>query len=351
MKFSKLTKQKILLVFLLILVNFLAYFYLFMLPKRGTGIILSGTERIGALEFIMAICGPGTEPQPKFIRPYDVALNDLGDIYVTDIDADKVFVFNRFGRFKFSFGETGIATPPGGVKATWKPGDFHYPAGIDIDINGNVYVVDSGNRRINIYTSDGNFIRFFPNSSNYSLINPLMVAVYRGKIYVTDRGRIVVFNEKGRFLKTIGETGRERSQLDGPDGIAVGDDGTIYVADGLNMTLHAYSSKGKLKWVVGKPPAGIREAQRRFGLPAGLGIAPDGNIYVADTFHHTIQVYSPQGERLAEVGGRGEDKGHFNFPRGLKVGSNWVIYLADSGNQRVQAVKLLRYEILPEFNY
>ena len=346
-------QQKIALVFLLILTNVLAYFYFFMVPLRGTGIVASGGEATGPFKFYFSIYGPGSGNEPEFLRPYDVALDDLGNIFVTDIDAHRVVVFNRFGRYLFQFGGGGMAKPPGGVKATWQPGFFLYPAGIDIDIAGNVYVVDSGNRRINVYDTKGNFKNYLPEDKSPVTLNmPLMVKATGKEVYVTDRGRVVVFSKDGKFLRNIGKSGREQGELSGPDGITVDDDGNVYVADGLNMTLQAYDKEGNLKWVVGKPPTSIREGDRRFGLPCGLAITSENAVLVADAFHHTIHAFNIEdGERLAEVGGLGPDNGLFRFPRGLTIGPNDVIYIADSINKRVQALRLLKYETIEEYDY
>jgi DNA-binding beta-propeller fold protein YncE len=112
------------------------------------------------------------------------------------------------------------------------------------------------------------------------------------------------------------------------------------------MTLTAFDPKGKVKWVAGQTSTTASESNRLFGLPAGVDLDEKGNVYVIDSFHFTIQVYSPGGQRLAETGTMGDGPGAFYFPRGIAVAPNGMIYVADSNNGRVQALKLKRFEIV-----
>lgn len=345
-------QKQVALVFLLIIINFLAYFYLFLLPRKSAAIVLSEIKDIGAIRFYFSIYGPGTKESPKFTRPYDIALDDLGNIYVTDIDTNRVCVFARYGSFIREFGRAGMANPPAGKEASWKPGNLLWPTGIDVGEDSNIYVADSGNARIEVFGPDGGFLYYFPDENSENKLNrPLALDVNKNKVYVAERGHVYVYTTKGKFLKTIGESGRGNGQLDGPDGIAVADDGTVYVTDGLNMTLTAFDARGKVKWVAGQAPATISESQRRFGLPAGVDLDAKGNVYVVDSFHFTIQVYSPGGKRLAEIGTMGNGPGAFYFPRGIVVAPNGMIYVADSNNGRVQAIKLKKFEIVKEYRY
>lgn len=345
-------QKKVTLVFLLLLTNFLAYFYLFLLPRKNVGLVKSGIKDVGAIRFYFSIYGPGTEPNSRFSRPYDLALDELGNIYVTDIDANRICVFTRHGRFLREFGSPGIADPPPGEGATWKPGGLLWPTGIDIGEDGNLYVADSGNARIEVFSPKGSLLYYFPTEdSEVKLDRPLALDVFKGEVYVAIRGGVYVFTTKGKFARRLGEAGRSAGQIDGPNGIKAADDGTVYVTDGLNMTLTAFSSEGKVKWVAGSVPAGVSEGQRRFGLPAGIDLDEKGNIYVVDAFHFTIQVYSPAGKRLAEVGSMGNGPGSFYFARGIAVAPNGLIYVADSNNGRVQAIRLKRFEIVEEYRY
>jgi DNA-binding beta-propeller fold protein YncE len=97
---------------------------------------------------------PGVGAQSDvFQRPTDVAWDTAGNIYVADgYGNSRVAKFDKNGKFIKSWGSTGLA-----------PGQFRTVHGIVLDAQANVYVADSGNRRIQVFDSDGNFKTQFLN--------------------------------------------------------------------------------------------------------------------------------------------------------------------------------------------
>ena len=334
---------RILAILILLGIIALAYFYFFMLPKRGGGLIEAAPRKVGAIQVLMVITGPGVPPNPYFNKVNDVAVDSAGNIYITDGNNNRVCVFNKYGRFQFAFGEEGRAFLPPGEKLTWKPGRFWMPYGIDIDDKGNIYVADNLNNRIQVFTSKGKFLRWFPQKGQS--VHPTGIDVVGDKVYVADAGagRIVVFTTEGKYLKSIGRPGREEGLLDGPLDVVVGKDGTVYVSDGLNMTVNAYDQNGKLKWSYGKVPAGIRDTGRPIGLAAGLALDNEGRLYLVDSFDFNIKVFNLKGKKIAQVGHRGVNPGEFNFSRGLAVDKQGNLYIADWGNDRVQKFKITNF--------
>jgi DNA-binding beta-propeller fold protein YncE len=95
-----------------------------------------------------------------FNRPTDVAWDAAGNIYVADgFGNSRIAKFDKNGKFIKSWGSTGLAT-----------GQFRTAHGIAVDAEGNVYVADSGNRRIQVFDSDGNFKTRFLNVGTPSAI-------------------------------------------------------------------------------------------------------------------------------------------------------------------------------------
>ena len=71
----------------------------------------------------------------------------------------------------------------------------------------------------------------------------------------------------------------------------------------------------------------------------GRAIDGEGNVYVADSWNHRIQVFDPQGRFLRKWGTEGEENGQFADPKGLATDGDGNVYVADSGNHRIQVFK------------
>lgn len=343
----------VILIILLLTLAGLLYYILIVLPKLGGGVVEDNPQKVGKMEFLFAVYGPGVGDKPYFSRPMGVATDSSGNMYVTDSVDNRVCVFNKEGRYLFSWGKQGIAWPLAGYKATWKPGTFNNPYGIAIDENGDVYVADSVNQQIQVFNSRGKFLRSFPKpwdkighggGGRGEGLYPMALDVKDGKVYIADAYQIVIFTTEGKFIRQFGSPGRQEGRLDRPNGIAVGKDGTIYVSDSNNLRLEAFTNAGKLKWVVGAPVESVTDvdekSSREFGLPRGIALDAKDNIFVTDAFHFSIKVYDKNGNKLGEVGERGTLPGTFNFPNDIAITKNGIAYITDRANNRVQAVRI-----------
>lgn len=347
------TLALIMLGILLLVIAVLLYYVFFVLPKMGGGVVEQGNQKVGRIEFLFAVYGPGTGKEPYFMRPMGVACDSQGNMYVTDSLQNRVCVFNKDGRYLFQFGGIGVAWPTQGTLATWKPGLFNSPYGIDIDDRGDIYVVDCQNQQLQVFNGSGKFLRSFPKpwqkvgehggGGRGEGLYPTTLDVRGDYVYVCDAYQIVTYKRDGTFVRQFGKPGRSAGHMDRPNGIVVGSDGTIYVSDSNHYRLQAFSPEGKLKWEVGNTPANaldISENSREFGLPRGLAIDGKDNVYVTDAFHFSIEVYDKNGHKIGEVGDRGVSPGQFNFPNDICITNTGVAYIADRANQRVQAVRI-----------
>jgi DNA-binding beta-propeller fold protein YncE len=143
----------------------------------------------------------------------------------------------------------------------------------------------------------------------------------------------------------IGSEGSASGQLLGPRGIAVDGDGFIYVADSGNHRIQKFSPDGRVVAAFGRQSAVEDEAgvPQGFNEPWGLDLSPSGDIYVADTWNHRIQVLDPNGRVLGNWGEFGQVNVSspsvldlFYGPRDVAIGPGGRIYVTDTGNKRVQ---------------
>jgi uncharacterized protein (TIGR03663 family) len=142
---------------------------------------------------------------------------------------------------------------------------------------------------------------------------------------------------------TFGTVGQEQGQLNGPHGIAVAPDDSIYVADTNNSRIEHYSADGKFINSWGFFADGTTGAAPLTGLnqPWGVAVSPNGQwVYVADTWNHRIIKYTADGKPVTSWGFSqygGQDPLGLWGPRGIAVDLNGNVYVTDTGNKRVVA--------------
>ncbi|HEY44346.1 MAG TPA: TIGR03663 family protein [Anaerolineae bacterium] len=137
----------------------------------------------------------------------------------------------------------------------------------------------------------------------------------------------------------LGQEGSMPGQFIKPRGIAIAPDGTIYIADTGNHRIQRISSEGDVLAVWGEfasldsgpAPGGT------FNEPWGVGIAPDGTVYVVDTWNHRVQYFTPNGEFLGMFGTFGQAIGpeYFWGPRAVIIDAKGRVFVADTGNKRI----------------
>jgi DNA-binding beta-propeller fold protein YncE len=272
-------------------------------------------------------------------------------VYVTDAENNRVCAFDSSGRFLFEFGGFGVAKPLPGAQNSYEPGKRNYPVGIDTDEDGNVYVASFRNDSIEVFDANGNPLRRFPDPAERvgrgasgqdgTGIAVTDVAVKGGLVYACDAFQVVVFTTQGDFVRQFGRPGTEPGSLDHPNGIAVGDDGTVYVSDSNHARVTAFTPEGEAKWNFGTIPEGMDDkSAREIELPRGITVLGDDSILVSDAFGFSLVRLSPEGELIARYGERGVEPGQLNFANDVAVLRGFVA-IADKENGRLQVVRLV----------
>jgi len=274
----------------------------------------------------------------QFYSPRNVAVGPEGSLYVADSGNHRIQVFDSEGTFLRQWGSMG----PG-------EGQFNEPWGIAVDENGDVYVADTWNHRIQVFDSEGQFLRkwgFFATTDGQlgqenGLWGPRAIAVDpEGNLYVTDTGnkRVQKFNSLGNFLGQWGGGGIVEGRFDEPVGIAVDGQGNIYVADAWNRRVQKFDQSFNYltEWPV-EAWLGESVVNKPF-----LAADDKGLVYVSDPEGYRILVFDSSGEFQATFGQYGSDAQSFALPTGLAVDSDGRLWVADADNHRVMLFPSVR---------
>jgi len=290
----------------------------------------------------------------QFRRPSALALDAARNVYVADIDSNRVQVFTRTGVFLRQWGSKGSGA-----------GQFRRPFGIAVNAAGHVYVADTDNYRIQVFANDGTFLRSWgskgtgpgqfhdPKALDGNGPGPEGIAVDRnGVVYVTDpwNHRVQVFTSDGLFLRewrhlpgpclqfttpaTIALC--KQGYLSAPSGIAVDRNGSVIVVNrGLSSPLHGFFIQkftANNEFVTMWGTDGFGPGQ--FEVPTGVAVDEDGYFYVADSGNNRVQKFSGDGRFVTQWGSIGD--GYLRLPAGIALDGSGNIYVADKANKRVQ---------------
>ncbi len=269
--------------------------------------------------------GPGQFDQPK-----GIAVAPNGNLYVADSQNDRIEELTPAGQFVRAWGSKGAGD-----------GQFNEPWGIAVAANGDVYVADTWNHRIQEFDPNGTFIRSWgsqpigqPSTAPGQFYGPRAIAIdAAGNLYVTDTGnkRVEEFDANGRYLASFGGAGAAPGFFNEPVGIAVDRSGRFYVADTWNQRIQTFGPDFKplSAW-----PIDGWDSQSVEGKPY-LTVDSSGTVYATDPENDRVMAFNAQGQLLAAWGTLGTDQASFNLPTGVAVDAQGNVWVTDSGNNRI----------------
>lgn len=243
----------------------------------------------------------GREPG-KLLSPAAIAVGPDGQIHIADPLMHAVSSFDREGAFKHRFGSNHHGQAPPGII------EFDTPGGIAADSDGNLFVVEKRNCRVQAFTSRFAVISKFgrPMSSAERQVEiglggmsePSDVAAGPDRhVFVTDTGnhRVRVYTREGDVVNKFGGKGARSGEFNGPDGVCVDSRGRICVVDAGNFRLQLFEPGGRFLKMAGRYGVGPGE----LFAPTRVTSDAEGNFYLAD--YNRIQVFDPNLEFLTEV--------------------------------------------------
>lgn len=273
---------------------------------------------------IMQLSGSSDNP---LIMPTDIAIGVNQQIYIVDSGNHRVQTFSNDGTFLFMFGSKGSGK-----------GELDSPVGIVTSKDGRVYVADRGNRRIQIYAKDGEHLMTIPTVSGKSSFIPIDIVIDEKKrILVSASGphhRILVFNNKGSLVDIWGKPGSNQGEFRYPASLALGHDNETYVVDVFNTRAQILDSRGKFLVSVGS--WGVTPGH--LFRPKGIAIENDDQILISDSYLGVIQIFNHD-TRFHAVLGEGGKIARFETPAGMAVDNKDRVYIAEILANRVSVLQ------------
>ena len=256
-----------------------------------------------------------------FNNPWGVAVNSKDEIAVTDRCNHRVQIFNSDGNYLRSFGRQGN-----------KAGEFSFPTGITFHQNGNIFVADHGNHRIQIFSGKGKYVGMFggKGSLDSQLSYPRGLSVDSdGNIIVADSDNklIKIFSPYGKFLMKIGEQGSFTFPVH-----CIQCDRYLIVSDYKERCIKVLHRNGNFQYKFGQEVGGDGE----FKSPYCLSVSKSGHLMVCDGGNNRIQVFELNGKFVGKFGTNGSNLGEFATPISLAFLSNGRIVVSELSNHRVQ---------------
>ncbi|MBI3182970.1 MAG: hypothetical protein HYZ28_12610 [Myxococcales bacterium] len=278
----------------------------------------------------------GGEGEPGIGMPMGIAVSDDGQrVYVADFGQAIVHLAD-FEKKKVS-----VFSPDESVGK---------PFNVALDDKENVYVSDQGGRLIRVFAKDGTFLKTLASGQ---LERPTGLAIdrKRGLIYVSDTARkdsvnhrVRVFDMEGKWKRDLGyqegraSKGSGDGQFHFPTYLTLDDDGNVYVADTMNFRIQVFDPEGKFLRKFGEHGDG----PATFARLKGMAFDGHGNLYVVDGGHSNVQLFNRDFQPLMFFGGYAQRLEYFDVPCAIAIDrKNNRIYVGNEFISRINVYELI----------
>ncbi len=285
----------------------------------------------------VTVFGAQGDTQGLLSRPMGVSVGADGLVYVAEEGNNRISIFNPDGSFNRVLGQDGETNALG----------LQRPNSVALGPDGEVVIADTWNYQVKVASADGVLLNAWGERGEYGvsaqrdpvygLWGPRAVAVdSEGYIYVADTGnkRIRVYTLNGEFVRDIGSGGSGTGQLDEPAGVALHPDGRLYVADTWNRRVSVFSTEGGYLYEFP-----VRGWYEELGNRPYVALdATRGLVYVTDPDAGRVLVYDAEGNCVGSFGQPTREtpnNAQFRTVGGIATDAQGNVYVADAGVGRV----------------
>jgi DNA-binding beta-propeller fold protein YncE len=286
---------------------------------------------------IQAVAGRKGKGAGEMESPRGIAVGPNGDVLVADMMNNRVLRFGKDGHFKSVIGR------PTAIKGKAKAGELEEPSGVAVDGQGNVYVADTWNGRIQKFDPSGRQVGEY-GGARYTFYSPRNVAVDRqGNVYVADTGnsQIKVIDPSGKLIKAVGSKGSGGEGFNEVFGLAINSKGELFAADPGNKRIHKFGPGPDFKFLKEKKVAGWQ-----LNSPSWPHLTVDAQDHViaVDNAGKKLWVYDSELNYLGTVGAPNGLEG-VGSPMGIAAAADGGIWLSDAGANKLVELAPLNFPV------
>jgi DNA-binding beta-propeller fold protein YncE len=260
-------------------------------------------------------------------QPFGVAVDSKGLVYVADEKVGAVFIFNTETKDVVDMIKNG------------QHAKFDLITGLAMDDADRLFVSDANLHHVLVFNPK----HVLEATISDSIEQPVGLAVDNENrfLYVADSGRdqVLVFDADApyKLLRKIGTSGKKHSltepgQFSRPVGVAVDDDGNLYVTDTFNNRVEIFDAEGNFISTFGKAGDGPGYLAR----PKGIAVDCDHHIWVVDSMQNRVHVFNREGRLLIWLGGVGLLPGQMTMPTGIAIDKNNRVFTTEQYPGRLQ---------------
>jgi YD repeat-containing protein len=341
------------------------------LYSTTTGDVTETTTPAGSVEAgpptYSAQFGSAGSKADQLKGPSALTLDASGDVWVADSANDRIDEFSSTGTFLMAFGwgvsddkaelETCTSSCKAGIAGAGT-GQLSEPEGIAYDeSSGDLYVSDTNNNRIEIFSTAGAFLKAFgwgvsngkavpetctsacqagiAGAGKGQLSAPYGLSAESGDgIWVADSGnsRLEKFSSEGAYIRIAGQEEKSGGEFSGVSDVTFCG-GALYAINRGGNSVEQFTSAGKYQEQFGNP--GSENGQ--FKQISRLACDPENNdLYVTDEAMNRIEIFSATGAFVGGFGSAGNEGGELTSPMGIVVNGSGRVYVVDSANNRIE---------------